>query len=98
MAKSKKSNTRTKAFIHHRDNGHGWLAVKVQDLNEVLFKKSDITKYSYEKGNTVYLEEDIDAENFISSFKNKFEINPKIKMAKQYKRHRIRSYLVVQND
>lgn len=49
------------------DGGHGWLAVKRQlliDLN-ILDK---ITQCSYQKGKTVYLEEDCDAATFLKAF------------------------------
>lgn len=42
------------------DAGHGWLAVK----RELLIKLNilnEISEYSYQRGNTVYLEEDMDA-------------------------------------
>ena len=43
----------------YADPGHGWVAVKRKLLNE-LGIADKITSYSYQKGKTVYLEEDMD--------------------------------------
>jgi len=43
----------------YQDPGHGWLAVKRQWL-QALGIEDRITPYSYQRGNTVYLEEDCD--------------------------------------
>jgi len=51
----------------HTDGGHGWLAVKrslLIDLDALRF----ISAYSYQKGSTVYLEEDCDAAKFYKLF------------------------------
>lgn len=50
----------TKVFKHYSDPSHGWVAVK-RELIESLGLAEKITVFSYEKGKTVYLEEDIDA-------------------------------------
>lgn len=50
----------TKVFKHYSDPGHGWVAVK-RELIESLGLLKEITPYSYCKGKTVYLEEDVDA-------------------------------------
>ncbi len=50
----------TKVFKHYSDPGHGWVAVK-RELIESLGLAEKITVFSYEKGKTVYLEEDLDA-------------------------------------
>lgn len=52
----------TKKF--HSDNGHGWLAVKRKELVEMNIMKN-ISPWSYIKGNTIYLEEDGDAEKYL---------------------------------
>jgi hypothetical protein len=55
-------------YTFHSDAGHGWLAVKRTELfDRGLLTK--VTDYSYEKGGTVYLEEDMDASMFIESLK-----------------------------
>ena len=43
----------------YNDRGHGWGAVKRSLLFE-LGLLNRISSYSYQKGNTVYLEEDVD--------------------------------------
>lgn len=58
MAFCKKTETYT--FMFHSDSGHGWLAVKRSILEE-LDLLDQISTYSYQKGRTVYLEEDCDA-------------------------------------
>ena len=53
-----------KVYKFYSDPGHGWLAVKRQELIE-LGILNDISAYSYQRGKTVYLEEDGDATRFI---------------------------------
>ena len=43
----------------YSDPGHGWLAVKRELLND-LGIAAKVSYYSYERGKTVYLEEDCD--------------------------------------
>ena len=50
-------------FIMHTDPGHGWLAVKRSHVPPNIQK--EITGYSYQKGGTIYLEEDCDFSTFI---------------------------------
>ena len=47
----------------YQDPGHGWLAVKREWLKR-LGIEDRITPYSYQRGNTVYLEEDRDFATF----------------------------------
>ena len=47
----------------YQDPGHGWLAVKRQWL-QALGIEDRITPYSYQRGSTVYLEEDCDFARF----------------------------------
>ena len=53
----------------HADPGHGWLAVS-RDLLRELGIERDITGYSYvsRDGQTVYLEEDLDAATFAKAW------------------------------
>lgn len=53
-------------YYFHSDSGHGWLAVKRAEL-ERLNLLDKISSFSYEKGLTVYLEEDCDASKFIQA-------------------------------
>jgi len=50
-------------YIYHTDPGHGWIAVKRAELIRLNILDK-ITPYSYQKGKTVYLEEDCDANTF----------------------------------
>jgi hypothetical protein len=57
-------------LIVHADGGHSWLAVKRQLLiNLNILDK--ISSCSYQRGGTVYLEEDIDAGIFIDAYLDK---------------------------
>jgi hypothetical protein len=47
----------------YADAGHGWLAVK-RDLLTALGIADKITPFSYQRGKTVYLEEDCDCATF----------------------------------
>lgn len=55
-----------KTYVFHSDAGHGWLAVKRTELKalDILGK---ISTYSYQKGGTVYLEEDGDYSIFVNA-------------------------------
>lgn len=50
-------------FVIYTDPGHGWLAVK-RSLLQQLGIEHLITPYSYQRGQTVYLEEDCDFSRF----------------------------------
>jgi hypothetical protein len=56
------------AYIFHTDPGHGWLAVKRKEA-ERLGIIDKISQYSYQRGGTIYLEEDCDASLFINAKK-----------------------------
>lgn len=49
--------------IYHCDGGHGWYAVK-RDKLASLGTLAKVSGFSYQKGGTVYLEEDCDAALF----------------------------------
>ena len=57
-----------KFYKFYSDAGHGWVAVKRQELVE-LGILDKISKFSYQKGKMVYLEEDCDATLFINKLK-----------------------------
>ena len=65
MGKAKKGSTvhRLRVFS---DEQHGWIRVK-RDLLNRYSVASDITKFSYERGEWVYLEEDQDATTFFNA-------------------------------
>jgi hypothetical protein len=59
-----------KKYVFHSDAGHGWVAVKRKELVELgIINK--VSSCSYERGNTVYLEEDCDAALFVEAAKKK---------------------------
>jgi len=55
---------------HYSDSGHGWLAVK-RDVLAKYGLLDRVTAYSYQSlsGQTIYLEEDADANMFLSHLK-----------------------------
>jgi hypothetical protein len=55
---------------YYQDPGHGWVAVK-RNLLQQLNIADKITSFSYQKGQTVYLEEDCDAYLFVQEMKNR---------------------------
>lgn len=54
----------------HSDAGHGWLAVKTRELVE-LGVADKITAFSYTKGKSSYLEEDVDMSTYINAQKDR---------------------------
>lgn len=58
------------AFVikFYADPGHGWGAVKRKVLDQ-LGIANQITAYSYQKGQTVYLEEDLDLGTLVQALK-----------------------------
>jgi hypothetical protein len=79
--------TLTKKF--HSDGGHGWLAVKKTEL-QMLGIESTISEFSYQRGGTVYLEEDSDAPAFINAARDR-GIKVEFSMSPQRDRSPIRS-------
>ena len=57
-----------KFYKFYSDAGHGWVAVKRQELAD-LGILDKVSGYSYQKGKTVYLEEDCDATLLINKLK-----------------------------
>ena len=79
-----------KAFKCYSDPQHGWVAVKRKLLIE-LGILDKITWHSYQRGQTVYLEEDKDAGTFIEAYMNRFGSKPALKES-WTERTPIRSY------
>lgn len=80
-----------KVFKFYTDPGHGWLAVKVSVLHSIGLSTHSFSAYSYQRGQTVYLEEDCDASLFADKWKaagNEFRYVSK----HTDKSHPIRSY------
>ena len=64
----------------YNDPDHGWLAVKIQMIKELgLLNK--ISRFSYVKGQTIYLEEDCDAPLFTETLK---ELNIEFTVESKY--------------
>lgn len=80
-----------RVYRYYIDSGHGWLAVKRQYLDrlKLLNKISDC---SYERGGTVYLEEDCDAPLFVDAYKLLYLKSPNIVTVYVDNRSPIRSY------
>lgn len=70
-----KYQMKNKQYILHSDPGHGWIAVKMREL-QALGIVDKISAYSYVKGNTVYLEEDCDAAAFFDAYQEVFGKRP----------------------
>jgi len=79
-----------KTFPFISDPAHGWVKVPMSVLKE-LGIESDITSYSYRKGDIAYLEEDVDAMKFIDAFEKKFGVKPKFE-ERIVNRTQIRNY------
>lgn len=82
------SNKFTATF--HQDSGHGWYAVK-RSVLAALDILGRVSPYSYQRGNTVYLEEDCDAGLFFTAVRL-LGSEPIVKDAKHHDRSPIRSY------
>jgi hypothetical protein len=54
-------------FNFHAGPGHGWLTVKRDDLLSLGLTALAISRYSHQRGGTVYLEEDCDAGYFLAA-------------------------------
>jgi hypothetical protein len=64
-----------KVYVLHTDPGHGWLAVKRRELKE-LGIADRITRYSYSRGTTAYLEEDCDLATFFDAYRARYGQDP----------------------
>lgn len=80
-----------KAFKSYSDPGHGWLAVKRSMLAELNILDK-ITKFSYQKGKTVYLEEDQDVNTFMQAYVAKHGDKPPMVHKHTNNQSPIRSY------
>lgn len=58
---------------YYTDPGHGWGAVKRKVLDQLGIAHK-ITQYSYQKGGTVYLEEDLDLSTLVTALAIKGEV------------------------
>jgi hypothetical protein len=74
----------------HSDSQHGWLAVNRKKVQEIMGLEN-VTRFSYQKGNTVYLECDQDLTNFMNAVEKK-GIELETKLGKHYESSPIRYY------
>jgi len=79
-----------KPIVYYTDPGHGWFAVKRAEL-AALGILDQVSHYSYQRGRTVYLEEDCDATLYFTAHKAAGTVPPYIEKHTD-KRHPIRSY------
>lgn len=80
-----------RTYYYHQDPGHGWLAVKLADL-EALGIRSQISGFSYVNGKTAYLEEDRDMGIFLWAYSEVNGEYPKILARFTEHSHHIRKY------
>lgn len=80
-----------KVFHFYADPGHGWMAVKKQQLVELGIAEK-ITTFSYQHGDTAYLEEDCDLDLFFEAFIKKTGEKPVLKQHHGNRRSKIRNY------
>lgn len=81
---------------YYTDPGHGWYAVK-RDVLAKLGLLYEVSTYSYQRGETVYLEEDCDATVFFNRV-NAMGLGVTLKTKHTDKRHPIRSYECYHNN
>jgi hypothetical protein len=87
---NKGADMKPKVYVLHTDPGHGWLAVKHRELKE-LGIADRITRYSYARGTTAYLEEDCDLATFFSAYHARHGQDPQYRTS--YREHSaIRSF------
>jgi hypothetical protein len=68
----RKTVLRNTTHTVYNDPSHAWIEVEYNDL-KVLGILGAVTGFSYRKGNTVYLEEDLDAVTYIKALFGSFE-------------------------
>jgi hypothetical protein len=66
------TTTTTKKVVRkfHQDGGHGWLCVKISEL-EALGIADKITEHSYMRKQSAYLEEDTDYTTYLDALKGR---------------------------
>ncbi len=80
-----------KTYKFYADPGHGWLAVKITELME-LGIITQISNYSYMRGGTAYIEEDMDVSLFFNAYRDKYGVEPKHTYKHTNNRSPIRNY------
>lgn len=77
-------------FQVYADPGHSWVKVS-KKLLEKLGIANKITKFSYQRGDFAYIEEDCDASTFVKALREN-NIEYSFKVNNSNKRSRIRNY------
>lgn len=81
-----------KSFKVHQDPGHGWMAVKRKDLQELgIESQISLCSYVSKTNKTVYLEEDRDMSIFLQAYVAKFGVEPALEFKHTDRRSPIRS-------
>lgn len=78
-------------YIRLSDPDHSWYSVKRAELI-YLGIESDISNYSYQRGATVYLEEDCDWPKFFLAYWARYGVGIAVGRSHTDKRSPIRSY------
>ena len=86
-----------KVFKSYSDPQHGWLKVP-RSLIVKLGIDALVTRFSYQRGEYVYLEEDQDLTLFMRAYKQEYGCDPVIKSTWSNKSSRIRSYESYRKD
>ena len=82
---------KTKIYSYYSDPGHGWLKVSRKELIK-LGIQNQISSYSYQRKDSVYLEEDTDMRLFVNTLQST-GIKAKYKeFCARMKMSKIRSY------
>lgn len=77
-------------YKSYSDAAHGWVAVKRSEI-ERLGLSGRISRYSYQRGDTCYIEEDGDLVAFLTAKRERNEL-VSFKQGKRQNRSPIRSY------
>ena len=86
-----------KTFYFYSDPGHGWVKVPV-NLLHTLGIAGQISLYSYQRGDSAYLEEDCDASLFHRAFFDKYGEFPVYRERNNASKYsRIRGYNIYRN-
>jgi len=59
----------------HSDPGHGWIEITLSQILDAGLKPSDFSSYSYRDGSKFYLEEDCDADKFLTAYKTNHDVS-----------------------
>jgi hypothetical protein len=87
-----KGDAMIKKFDFLSDPGHGWIKVPRALINS-LGIAANISRYSYQRGEFAYLEEDRDLSVFFNAYRERFGIDPVMRERNaREKRSRVRGY------